>query len=147
MPDRIPTAIMTRWTSESLGTTFTGGLWSGITPSNPTFPYVIMDILAETIGRRASGGLEMPIAAVRFRIFWKEPGDGSTDPVSAVGTLQRALKSSYDWAPLTYTGRTNFTVKFTGAPPARVYDRDRRIWVGVVEYEITTQRTVTCNPS
>ena len=141
--DRVAAAIVTRWTSQALGTSFPGGIFVDMAPRDTDFPYVILRMREES-PKIVIQDLEMPAFRASFDVYYQE--DGSTDPVSSLGTLMRSLTAAYDWAPLVYTGRSNYEVR-RGTQRTMLLDVDRRIWLGQVDYVITTQRSVTCSPA
>lgn len=135
-------AIISRWDDQSLGSSFTGGVWLERAPEDTSYPYVIL----RSIGSAPTAWTtcaEIRRYTVSMAIFYKEVA--STDAPDAVAGLMNTLHSSFDFAPLTITGATCLEIR----PVAEFGPdfADEAIWMGTIDYAIRVQESVTYSPS
>jgi hypothetical protein len=148
MPDRLFSAIVTEWDGDSLGSTFTGGLWFGTVPEGTSWPYVVITDLGNALRFMTSGDesneVEFRAHAFQMSIFWKE--DGVNDPVVQVGSLMRTLDSTMQSNNRTLTVPSDegsiYDVRCTRQEIIEA-DEDDRVWQGQLDYSASRQRRIS----
>ena len=93
MATRILEAIASRWDDESLGSTFTGGIWYGDVPADTAYPYVAVTGTGGAVDGFTSDSI-MASYGVQFTIYYK--ADRTTDPVDSLGDLIRTFQGSFN---------------------------------------------------
>jgi hypothetical protein len=91
---RVFEAVKSRWDAQSLGSTFTGGMWgqSARIPKDTAFPYVRLVSLGKAPNAWSTDS-QYSSSGVQFSIFYKE--DGSTDPLLGLRALAETLKAAF----------------------------------------------------
>lgn len=92
------TALMTRWNAGTVKNSFPGGLWYREAKARTTFPYAVVAPLPHNPSMHTSNS-RTHRGGFQITIFSKE--DGTNDPASVSGALQKALVDDLHNATLT----------------------------------------------
>lgn len=100
-------AIKTRWDAQSLDGSITGGFHEGTTPEDESMPWVVFSQITSVVFSRGSSDgtgssndqTEISDTLVRFNLYTKTG-------IAAGGVLAEAIRTAFDWAPLSITGAT-----------------------------------------
>lgn len=144
MSTRVYEAIISRWDDQSLGSTFTGGVWFELAPAGTDYPFVVITSLGNTPVRWTSSN-EYRAQSVQMSIFYEETT--GTDPVSALGTLMRALDDAMCHAPLSIPASAGTVCDVRRTRDNISKDPEPNIWQGVLDYRIMRTKSVDYSPS
>ena len=103
----LSTAIYNKISGSAFSTSIGGRLYKTRAPQNPTFPYVIYDIISDVPRDTFTERLEDVI--IQFTIF--STSSGTTE----IEDIFTNLKTLYDYCSLSITGNTHLTMERHGA--------------------------------
>ena len=106
-------AIKNRWDDQGLDTSITGGFNEGTVPEDDSQPWVQFSQVTSVVDTRASaegGGssgdqTEISDTLVRFNLYTRTG-------LAAAGVLAEAIRTAFDWAPLSITGANLLQCEF-----------------------------------
>ena len=106
-------AIKTRWDAQGLDASITGGFHEGTVPEDEVQPWVQFIQVASVVDSRGSaegGGdstdqTEISDTLVRFNLYTRTG-------IAAASVLAEAIRTAFDWAPLSITGATLLHCEF-----------------------------------
>jgi len=132
--------IFTNWSSNSLDSTVTGGLWLSLAPEGTAFPYCVYDIVSNVprakMNSSSSSGTE--ITEIEFQLSLYD------DNMSTLGAASKTVRAAYDYADLSLgVGEGDvLQVRLSNEIPQRLEDE---IWQWVLIYKVL--RSKPYNPS
>jgi len=144
MSTRVYEAIISRWDSQSLGDTFTGGIWFEVAPAGTDYPFVVLTSLGNVPTLWTSDN-EYREQNVQMSIFYEKTT--GTDPVSALGSLMRTLDDAMLFAPLSIAASAGNIYDVRRMRDDLRKDPEPNIWQGIIDYRIMRTKTATYSPS
>ena len=140
MSTRVIEAIVSLWDSESLDSTFPGGLWFEVAPPGTEYPFVQVASLGNVPGMWTSTS-EHREQRYQMSIFYEEAT--GTDPASALGTLMRVLDDAFCHASLSIPSSAGHVYDVIRTRDDINLDKETRIWVGVIDYLVRRRLPVS----
>lgn len=136
-------AIVDRWDSESLDSTFSGGLFNTKAPLEAAFPYVVFYPISSAPATWTSNR-EIRLEVIQFSIYYEE--ENSADPVKKIGELMDTLKAAYEFAPLSIAAADGRIIEVRRQGEF-FEEEDEEIWHGQITYNIRREAPVNYLPS
>ena len=133
-------ALYSHWTTKTLDTTVTGGLWLSLAPQGTAYPYCVYDVISNVPiskhGSSSTAGTEVYDLEFQLSLY--------DDKMSTLAAASKAVRTAFDFASITLGASEGdvLQVRFANEIPTKLEDD---IWQWVLVYNI--MRSLPIDPS